>query len=90
MERSVVPSCPPHPVTLDNCSPLVFLSATGVRGKSCDRKYSEGSWHSCLIAVNSIIKIEWIVNAGAVRYYEAMAKLFIEVFGVIYWRLLNM
>lgn len=42
------------------------------------------------MVVNSIIKIESIVNVGAGRYYAVIPTLFIEVFGVIHWRLFNM
>lgn len=41
------------------------------------------------MGVNSIIKIELTVNAAA-RSYVVILTLFIEVFGVIYWRLSNM
>lgn len=41
------------------------------------------------MVVNSIIKIESIVNVGAGRYYAVIPTLFIEVFGVIHWRLFN-
>lgn len=50
------------------------------------RKYSWPCWHSCLMRVNSIIKIESTVNAAA-RSYVVILTLFIEVFGVIYWHL---
>lgn len=52
------------------------------------RKYSKLFWHSCLMGVNSIIKIELTINASA-RSYAVILTLFIEVFGVIYWRLSN-
>ena len=41
------------------------------------------------MGVNSIIKIELTVNA-ATGSYVVIVTLFIEVFGVIYWRLSNM
>lgn len=53
------------------------------------RKYSWLCWHSCLIGVNSIIKIELTIKA-AVRIYVLILMLFIEVFGVTDWRLSNM
>lgn len=41
------------------------------------------------MGVKSIIKIELTINAAA-RSYVVILTLFIEVFGVIYWRLSNM
>lgn len=52
-------------------------------------KYSWLCWHSCLMEVKLIIKIELTVNAAG-RSYVLILMLFIEVFGVIYWRLSNM
>lgn len=53
------------------------------------RKCSRLCWQSYLTGVNSIIKIELTVNLAA-RSYVVILTLFIEVFGVIYWRLSNM
>lgn len=57
--------------------------------KLYDKKYSKLFWHSCLMKVNSIIKMELAINAWG-RSYVVVPALFIEVFGVIYRHLFNM
>lgn len=78
-----------HSVTLNDFSALALRSEIDEYDEQYDKKYSKLFWHSCLMKVNSIIKMELTVNAPA-RSYVVLPTLFIEVFGVIYCRLFNM